>query len=104
MRLLRTLHSFSSLQVRHASYRIGCASGFWGDTAVSSAFFAPLYPFKVKIWRCLARQLVHSDPPVNVIAYDYLAEITMSILARMKAKDPVRFIICTSVEGGNVDG
>uniref|UniRef100_A0A914VVS3 Uncharacterized protein n=1 Tax=Plectus sambesii TaxID=2011161 RepID=A0A914VVS3_9BILA len=70
MRILRTLHKLSSLQVRHASYRIGCASGFWGDTAVST------------------RQLVHSDPPVDVIAYDYLAEITMSILARMKAKDP----------------
>ena len=48
--------------------RIGGASGFWGD-AVSST-----------------PQLLQSD--LDYLVYDYLAEITMAILARMRAKDP----------------
>ncbi len=48
--------------------RIGGGAGFWGDTAEGPA------------------QLVHAG--VNYLALDYLAEITMSILARMKAKNP----------------
>lgn len=49
--------------------RIGCSSGFWGD--------AP--------WA--ARQLVlQSDPPIDYLVSDYLAEVTMCILARMKGK------------------
>ncbi len=49
--------------------RIGGASGYWGDSAHATP------------------QLLHNDPP-DFIVYDYLAEITMSILARMRAKDP----------------
>jgi hypothetical protein len=48
--------------------RVGCGAGFWGDT--------PEGP----------RQLVRAG--VDYLALDYLAEITMSILARMKAKNP----------------
>jgi len=48
--------------------RIGGASGFWGDAALAT------------------RQLLDSGK-VDFIAYDYLAEITMSILARARAKD-----------------
>ena len=49
--------------------RIGCAAGFWGDSAM-----AP-------------RQLAQSGQ-VDYIVFDYLAEITMSILARQHARDP----------------
>lgn len=48
--------------------RIGGGAGFWGDTAEGPA------------------QLVRAG--VDYLALDYLAEITMSILARMKAKNP----------------
>lgn len=51
------------------SIRIGCGAGFWGDS--------PEGP----------RQLVQRGG-VDYLVLDYLAEITMSILARMKAKNP----------------
>jgi hypothetical protein len=49
--------------------RLGGASGFWGDTPEG------------------ARQLVYSGQ-VHYLVMDYLAEITMSLLTRAKAKDP----------------
>ncbi|MCA3635432.1 MAG: DUF1446 domain-containing protein [Methylobacterium sp.] len=49
--------------------RIGCGAGFWGDS--------PDGP----------RQLVE-DGEIDYLVLDYLAEITMSILARMRAKAP----------------
>ena len=49
--------------------RIGCGAGFWGDTAEGPA------------------QLVRGGA-IDYLVLDYLAEITMSILARMKAKTP----------------
>src|SRR5262249_40427483 len=48
--------------------RIGGGTGFWGDTPEGPA------------------QLVRSG--IDYMVLDYLAEITMSILARMKAKNP----------------
>ena len=49
--------------------RIGGASGFWGDAALATP------------------QLLAAGG-LDFIVYDYLAEITMAILARARAKDP----------------
>ena len=49
--------------------RIGGASGYWGESAMATP------------------QLLAASG-LDYIVYDYLAEITMSIMARAKAKDP----------------
>ena len=49
--------------------RIGGASGYWGDTAS-----AP-------------RQLVEKGD-IHYLVFDYLAEVTMSLLARSQARNP----------------
>nr|XP_033797059.1 uncharacterized protein LOC117359047 [Geotrypetes seraphini] len=49
--------------------RIGCASGFWGDTAAA------------------VPQLLHGGK-LDFLVFDYLSEITMSLLTAAKTKSP----------------
>jgi hypothetical protein len=49
--------------------RIGNAQGFWGDDTVAAA------------------RLVAQVRDLDVVTLDYLAEVTMSILARQREKD-----------------
>ncbi|MDH3615058.1 MAG: DUF1446 domain-containing protein [Gammaproteobacteria bacterium] len=55
--------------IQARSLRIGGCSGFWGESPHA------------------ARQLLESGN-VHVLVFDYLAEVTMSIMARARASDP----------------
>ena len=67
--LLSTPLSRISLRNSSNAVRIGCASGFWGDSSTATS------------------QLLATGD-TNYIVYDYLSEITMGLLAARRAKDP----------------
>ena len=54
---------------RSKSIRIGGAAGFWGESDIG-----------------LPQFLTQGD--LDYVVFDYLAEITMSVMARARAKDP----------------
>lgn len=59
----------SSKPLQGRTVRIGCASGFWGDSMMA------------------APQLVR-DGDINYLVSDYISEITMSLLTAVKRKSP----------------
>jgi hypothetical protein len=58
---------------------IGCWAGFWGDS------------------REAAERVVHG-PPIDYLVADHLAEITMALLARARARDPAAGYVTDAVE------
>lgn len=65
----KATHRFYSKRSAAETVRIGCASGFWGDTATS------------------VPQLVYGGR-LDFLVFDYLSEITMSLLTAAKTKAP----------------
>ncbi|XP_015771636.1 PREDICTED: uncharacterized protein LOC107349951 [Acropora digitifera] len=66
---IRQQKRFMSKPLQGRTVRIGCASGFWGDSVMA------------------APQLVH-EGDINYLVSDYLSEITMSLLTAAKHKSP----------------
>ncbi len=65
--------------------RIGGASGYWGDSDMALPQFL--------------KAASSEKGPLDYIVFDYLAEITMSIMARQRAKDPAQGYASDFVSG-----
>ncbi|KAF6036475.1 hypothetical protein EB796_005215 [Bugula neritina] len=76
-------NSYSYFGCRFKSVRIGCSSGFFGDTTVS------------------ARQLVEKGK-LDFLVMDYLSEITMSLLVAAQKKNPALGFIPDFVQQARV--
>jgi hypothetical protein len=59
---------------KRSSVSIACASGFWGDTP-------------------MAVPQILREPHLDYIVFDYLSEVTLTILAKIKKKDPEKGFI-----------
>ena len=79
--------------------RIGCSSGFWGDTSESGLFVIIIKYFVIFfvmpllglfIFCVSASQLVRHGG-LDFLVADYLSEITMSLLTAAKRKKPVNY-------------
>ena len=74
MSLLKINRRFLTIHSRHLAsqgktIRIGCASGFWGDTPTA-----------------VPQLLNHGR--LNYLMFDYLSEVTMSLMTAAKSKNP----------------
>ena len=69
MKILNLSRHFSTTALRNKSIRIGCASGFWGDTPTA------------------VPQLLNGGK-LDYLMFDYLSEVTMSLMTASKAKNP----------------
>lgn len=65
--MMRVQHALR--HVRAKSIRVGCASGFWGDSTLSTG------------------QLVEKGD-LDYLVYDYLSEITMSLMVGAQMRRP----------------
>lgn len=88
---LRPLSSRAHPALSGETVRIGCSSGFWGDTAAAGT----LLELKLQIG-CPLHMVVSSSAPqlvhhgdLDFLVADYLSEITMSLLVAARRKAPV---------------
>ena len=82
--------SFTTMTPLYRSCRIGCGSGFWGDT--TCAGIRSIDNLVQALVVAVAPQLVRHGN-IDYLAMDYLSEITMSLLTAAKQKNPVELMI-----------